>query len=797
MDINGISTNDSELTNNKSETNENETENVNDIKGNDNINNDGTKNEEIKNKTKQYIPTLINQEITNKEKSYNEYEKILKDNPKELFKIITEETIEKWKKILYKKLPIVIHEDCNILNSENTEENCKIVSNDIPRTRSREKFLVNSFSNLLEYYINYYCNHNKILYKQGLSEIIAPFILLKYKLPNIPYYTIYNLLSGFINTFATNYYYDKKCFCLTNSLYLLPLLLKYHSPVLQNLFDKIDVNPEMYGTSWLLTAFCSKLQIHLVYHLMNKIILEDDPFMLHFLIIALLIHKQKIFFGSDLTMVPIGITAISIDSIEEIDKIYDIAIKLRANTPYSFRILANLLEIFKYHCEDPKSLFDKYRPDTLLTLPIFPSEIFYICFNRATKCPIDTCKNNTKNINVNNEEEKKDENSVNITKCEFCDMKLKKDMHYILLDLRILEYEGQDEKRGLLPKVIKIEQKMLKSENFTDSMVKRFNDDKGKSHLIFMTSKTDFFNEFENNYYYEPNQNNLFTIQAKTNKEINHDLVSQISEKEQFKFKEYDNMKKLLLTLLENDFPYISYIYGGFEEIHEQISKYNANIYLLNHEENCEICQLKRKNNNSYNSWTAQIGTFMQKSINFIDVLELMKDKDKKDDTEKKENKDNKDKKDKKENKEKTLSIIKIDPIEETKMGKSKKVIKSKKLDIDKVTELVSNNENFARYCTLINYGENDFNENDNQGIIIIQKHFLIIIKMQGYDAEQIDKILINYVDKVEIKKKNNLIIEFIDKNKEKFDLNVKFNLEEDAKRILCEINNKKSLNSK
>ena len=51
-------------------------------------------------------------------------------------------------------------------------------------------------------------------------------------------------------------------------------------------------------------------------------------------------------------------------------------------------------------------------------------------------------------------------------------------------------------------------------------------------------------------------------------------------------------------------------------------------------------------------------------------------------------------------------------------MGKSKKIIKSKKLDVDKVTELVSNNENFAGYCTLINYGENDFNKNDNQGII-------------------------------------------------------------------------------
>ena len=32
--------------------------------------------------------------------------------------------------------------------------------------------------------------------------------------------------------------------------------------------------------------------------------------------------------------------------LEEIDKIYEDAIKLRENTPYSFRIFANLLEIF-------------------------------------------------------------------------------------------------------------------------------------------------------------------------------------------------------------------------------------------------------------------------------------------------------------------------------------------------------------------------------------------------------------------------------------------------------------------
>ena len=145
---------------------------------------------------------LIIHEISNKEKSNIEYENILKKNPDELFKIINEKTIENWKNILYKKVQIVITEDCNILNSENSKENYKVVSNDIPRTRFREKHLVNSFSSLLDYFISYYCVENNMVYKQGLNEIIAPFLLLKYKLPNITFHLIYNLFSGYINTFA-------------------------------------------------------------------------------------------------------------------------------------------------------------------------------------------------------------------------------------------------------------------------------------------------------------------------------------------------------------------------------------------------------------------------------------------------------------------------------------------------------------------------------------------------------------------------------------------------------------------
>ena len=722
---------------------------------------------------------LINKEISYKEKADIEYENLLKNNPDELFKAINEKTIENWKNVLYKKIKIIITEDCNILNSENSKENYKVVSNDIPRTRFREKHLVNSFSSLLDYFISYYCVENNMVYKQGLNEIIAPFLLLKYKLPNIPFHVIYNLFSGYINTFATNYFYEKTFYSLKNSLCLLTLLLKYHAPILQNLFEKILISPEMYGTNLLLTTFCGKLKLHLLYHLMNKIIIEDDPLIIHYLIIAFLIYKKNIFFESDLTMVPVALTTIFIDSIEEIDKIFNEAIKLRENTPYSFRIFANMLEIFKFHCEEPKELYEKYKPDKLLTLPIFPCEIFYICFNGITKCPDSNCKNNSKN---KNKIENEDENFLNSTKifknCEFCDMEIKRDLNCILLDLRIFENEEQDEKEGFLPKIIRIEQKILKNKYFTDTLIQRFNDDKAKSHLIFMTSKTDFFNEFEDNFYIESSQeNNFFNLQFKTDKEINKDLLNKMSLKERIKLKEYDNMKKLLLTLLENDFPYISFIYGGFEAIHEQISQYNEDIYLLNHNKNCEICKLKNQNT----SWlSTQIKSFLKKSKSFIDGIEIMKDKDKE--------------KEKKENKKSYMRRIstQINTFQKRNSGK----LKDKKyLNMDALSQLINNYENVVKYCTLIKYKDNEYNEKDNQGMLVIQKFYLLILKIYNNEkGEQIDKIMLTFIENAEIKKKNYINIDFVDNEKKKFSLNIKFGLEQDAKKFLYEINKAKKL---
>ena len=515
-----------------------------------------------------------------KDSSDSLYKSIINTNPMSLFDSITEETINAWKKIIFsnKKNNYQLEDDSEldnkILNCSNDYDSHKLVMQDVPRTRIKETKIYENFAKDLEKLINFYCKDNHIKYKQGLNEIIGGFLLLKVKLKNILLSTIYKLLKGFINIYATNYFYEQNCFSLKNSLTLLTILLKYHDPELYNIFQNSQFVPEMYGTNWLLTVFAGKLNLDLLYIFWNKLIIEDDPLMIHFLIVALLKENKHYFLKVKGLMIPPIFSKICLYNAEDINNIFNIAFKLRTLTPYSFRKLANKLEIFKCHCKNPKRISEKYKPEILPVLPIFSSEIFYICYNGVTKCPFDYCKNNIKN------KENFTNNKNYLVKCENCDMKIEKKIQYILLDLRILEYgsfEKKNEKSGFLPTMIMVEQKELKYENFAELINQRFEKDKGNFHFVFMTSDIDALMK-----YIEENTEN-FTEEKKTNKN-------------KYKLKEYNNFKNLLNTLLENNYPYISFIYGGFESLHEEIKNYGDEICLLNHDDKkCDLCKKEKK----------------------------------------------------------------------------------------------------------------------------------------------------------------------------------------------------------
>ena len=705
------------------------------------------------------------------------------------------ENIHKWKEILYNHNRIFSitqlnenkynNEDEKILNqnyikenkikdSKEDEDDVDIVTKDVVRTRVSETKLIKDYNKNLESLIRFFIKENNVKYKQGLNEIVGAFLILKYTniKEDMTLSEIYNLLNGFINLFVFNYYYEESFYSIKNSFSLLSLLIKYHSPEIFNIFDKAMIYPEMYATSWILTTFAYKLKLNILFYLWNKLILENDPLMLHYLIVGLILYKKNSFIDSDIGSIPIIINKINIESQEDVDNIFTLAINLRKKTPYSFRLFAGKLDILKHKSINHKSKYNLYHPDTLITLPIFPSEIFYICYKDIIKCPDET---HFKNISIKGN-------------CEHCDMKIEKDINYILFDLRILEkgkFESNNEKTGFLPQMIMIEQKEFKDNNFLDIINNRFNDVKNKYHFIFMTSNTDCLNltnpETNN---FEDSQNEKSNDDQRNSNSIKIIHLDKISKKmthyEKNNKKEYDNLKRLLLYLIKNNYQYISYIYGGFETIHNEIMNNKKNmlyseLYLLNHnDDKCGICKNNKKifkalspkySKISLKKTTGLLKSSSPKKTFFIS--KLLKNK----------------------------SVNKTEP-NETKS-------EMRDISLDEVNEMISNTKYFTGPCRFVSSENNNLEnkDDDNQGLLVIYNNKLFVIKTPIYKSKSmqiIHEIPTNNIKDVKIKSKLFVHINFIKntlnngKKNEKNTVKAKFNYEIDCQKIVDAINKAK-----
>ena len=386
---------------------------------------------------------------------------------------------------------------------------------------------------------------------------------------------VYNLLNGFFHLFVINYYHDKTIYSIKNSLSLLQLLIKYHAPDLFNFFEKSMLFPEVYATSWILTVFAYKLNLNKLFYLWNKLILDNDQLMMHYFFAALLIYKKNSFINLDEYSLPLALTRLNIGSEKEIDIIYNNALNLRKQTPYSFRHFAYKLDILKHKSNNHKIKYDFYHPDILVSIPIFPSEICFICYNNIIKCP--------------------DENHISLKtfNCEHCSMGIKKEINYILLDVRL--NDSNNSKNGVLQNINILDQKELKDENILNILKDKFSQNKDKNHFIFINSKTGNLIDQESNF----NTSNLKPKKSKTTK--NEDIENipkkkKLSQKEKNIEKEEKILKKITKFLIQNNYKYISYAYGGFEAIHNEImdkkNKIYSKIKILNHiEERCEICK--------------------------------------------------------------------------------------------------------------------------------------------------------------------------------------------------------------
>ena len=572
----------------------------------------------------------ISQNLQIKRNNYNEikdflnkieqdYSNKIKDDPDSLFEEMNEQRIIIWESSLYSQSsPLRKNSDSDILYSTLDRDDQQVIRNDCKRTRVRESVIIPGYPKILEAILTYYCSTKKICYKQGLNEVFGALVLLKYKFKNIKFSKLFDIGEVLIDQYLPNYFYEKEIYSLQSSLSLFVILLKYHEPSVYNRFDSNEIMPQMYATNAITTLMSGKLKLNIVYELWEKIIQSKDPLMIHFILVAHFIKHREMIINCDKSFLATLITTLSINTKEELNDIMDLAYEIREKTPYSYRILVNKIGFLKTNNTQIKQKYQFYKPQSIPAMPIFPLEIISITNKFTKECVDPKCINCILNKNYKKIVEKKeyilkwdDDFSINngFLKfeqnmyhhiCEKCDMKIEKKMQYILLDLRILNYEEEDddtEKTGFLPMMINVDEEELKSEEFNKIITNRFIGERGNYHFIFLTSSTNTFSDFESKYYTEnvselDKKKMMFGLikQRKIDKKLNlEDAQKNLIWKEIYKLKEYDNFRNVLKTMQKENFPYVGYVYDGFNEVHDMSIKFGYEL-LFHNPKNCMLC---------------------------------------------------------------------------------------------------------------------------------------------------------------------------------------------------------------
>eukprot|EP00924_Labyrinthula_sp_SR-Ha-C_P010444 snap_masked-scaffold_79-processed-gene-0.10-mRNA-1 protein AED:0.43 eAED:0.45 QI:0/0/0/1/1/1/2/0/554 len=134
-----------------------------------------------------------------------------------------------------------INLDQCILNTKLNLKNQRVIRVDIERTCKDigKVFLQDNIPEVLQKLLTFYCKLNSCHYKQGLNDLLAPFV--------------YLILHSSLHD--ENQYIDKEFLALQSILRTFELIIQYHDPIVENYLDTNEVSPELYAGSWILTLF--------------------------------------------------------------------------------------------------------------------------------------------------------------------------------------------------------------------------------------------------------------------------------------------------------------------------------------------------------------------------------------------------------------------------------------------------------------------------------------------------------------------------------------------------------------
>ena len=147
-----------------------------------------------------------------------------------------------------------IYEWKQILNIEDTLSfsvstsldlpNQRVINSDVERTRTG--FLTQTEKNQIELLLTFYCKEYNTSYKQGMNEIVAPFIIMARD--GLPLHMVYLYFKSFLHICLPTMFADQHFKPLQAMFLLFRLLLRYFDPRLSTFFLMNHIEPELFVT---------------------------------------------------------------------------------------------------------------------------------------------------------------------------------------------------------------------------------------------------------------------------------------------------------------------------------------------------------------------------------------------------------------------------------------------------------------------------------------------------------------------------------------------------------------------
>jgi len=229
-------------------------------------------------------------------------------------------------------VPTANQDSVPIADRECREQN--VLEADVRRTRGDiDMFRTQEWSGCLTNLLQQFCLSHDIQYKQGMNEIMAPFIFLRP--PPAGNGLIFDLFEAFLFRYLARY------FCVDDSTYLFKafrlfhILLLYHDPQLATHLDENHFSPELYAPQWFMTLYSRALPLNHVLRLWDMLLAVDDPAFNFFIGLSLLRRHRDAFLLADPDKIPEIIQEMKIHE-TEIDILITDSLNMYRRTPRCF-----------------------------------------------------------------------------------------------------------------------------------------------------------------------------------------------------------------------------------------------------------------------------------------------------------------------------------------------------------------------------------------------------------------------------------------------------------------------------